>query len=100
MYNLCLVVGRFPDLWKEATLVLSSKERGQAEAASSYRFLCILDTAEKFLEKMLRQCLHEALCAVRDLVTCQYDFVLGRSTIDAEQEVMGNGDGARKSFSP
>lgn len=67
MYNMCLSAGVFPATWKRARLVLISKGKGPADAASSYRPLCMLDTAGKLLEKLLRPRLHEAVRAAGDL---------------------------------
>ena len=53
MYNSCLRVGVFYSRWKEARLVLIGKGKAPADAPSSYRPLCMLDTAGKLLEKRL-----------------------------------------------
>ena len=61
MYNSCLRAGVFYFRWKEVRLVLISKGKGPADAPSSYRPLCMLDTAGKFLEKLVRPRLQAAL---------------------------------------
>ena len=88
MYNSCLRAGVFYSRWKEARLVLISKGKGPADAPSSYRPLCMLDTAGKLLEKLVRPRLQAAIRAAGDLSERQYGFRTGRSTIDAIQEVV------------
>ena len=57
MYNSCLRAGVFYSRWKEARLVLKGKGKGPADAPSSYRPLCMLDTAEKILASSAWRCL-------------------------------------------
>lgn len=88
MYNTCLKAGVFCSRWKVARLVLISKGKGDISAPSSYRPLCMLDTAGKVLEKLLQPRLLSAVRAAGDLSDRQYGFRRGRSTIDAIQEVV------------
>ena len=89
MYNDCLQAGVFPKRWKQARLVLIDKGKGgPVDNPSSYRPLCILDSAGKLLEKLLRPRLHAAVQAAGDLSNSQYGFRKGRSTIQAIQEVI------------
>ncbi|XP_035724078.1 uncharacterized protein LOC118442501 [Vespa mandarinia] len=88
MYNMCLRVGIFPAQWKKARLVFISKGKGPADAASSYRPICMLDTAGKLLEKLLRPRLHAALRAAGDLAGRQYGFRSGLTTIQVVQQVV------------
>jgi len=87
MYNACLVEGVFPSPWKTARLVLISKGKGDPELPSSHRPLCMLDTAGKLFEKLIRSRLNSAVAAAGDLCPRQYGFRKGRSTIDAIVEV-------------
>ncbi|XP_046837589.1 uncharacterized protein LOC124432621 [Vespa crabro] len=50
--------------------------------------VCMLGTAGKLLEKLLRPGLHAAERAVEDLAACQYVFRSGLSTIYAIQEIV------------
>ncbi|XP_035742783.1 uncharacterized protein LOC118450902 [Vespa mandarinia] len=79
--------GNLPALWKKVRLVLISKGNCPADAASSYRPICIINTAVKLLEKLLRQPLHAAVGAAGDLSARQYGFRSGLSIIQAVQEV-------------
>lgn len=88
MYNECLKAGIFYSDWKIARLVLISKGKGDVLAPSSYRPLCMLDTAGKVLEKLLQPRLLSAIRASGDLSERQYGFRRGRSTIDAIKEVI------------
>ena len=54
MYNGCLKQGNFFKKWKVQRLVLIGKEKGDANSASAYRPLCMLDIAGKVLEKIIR----------------------------------------------
>ena len=54
MYNACLTRGVFPKRWKRQKLMLISKEKGDPTQASAYRPLCMLDSAGKLLEKLLK----------------------------------------------
>lgn len=87
MYNSCLSEGVFSSRWKTARLVLISKGKGDPELPSSYRPLCMLDTAGKVFEKLIRARLTAAIKVAGDLSPRQYGFRVGLSTIDAIQEV-------------
>jgi hypothetical protein len=89
MYNSCLAAGVFSSRWKCAKLVLINKGKGDPELPSSYRPLCMLDTAGKVLEKLIRARLTAAIKAAGDLSPKQYGFRVGLSTVDAIQEVVG-----------
>ncbi|XP_035737758.1 uncharacterized protein LOC118448521 [Vespa mandarinia] len=78
----------FPAPWKKASIVLISKGKDPVEAASSYRPICMLDTAGKLLEKLIRPRLRAAVKAARDIAGRQYGFRSGLSTIYAVQEVV------------
>lgn len=87
VYNACLKVGVFPSRWKVARLVLVSKGKGDPDSPSAYRPLCMLDTAGKLLERLIKHRLKEAVHAAGDLSPRQYGFRSGRSTVDAVLEV-------------
>ena len=86
-YNACLAEGVFPSCWKTSRLVLIGKGKGDPDLPSSYRPLCMLDTAGKVLEKLIRSRLNSAVVAAGDLSARQYGFRKGRSTVDAIEEV-------------
>ena len=53
MYNTCLKEGTFPDTWKWQRLVLLPKGKKPPDELSSYRPLCMLDTAGKIFERII-----------------------------------------------
>lgn len=88
MYNSCLEAGIFYDKWKEARLVLIDKGKGEPGTPSNYRPLCMLDTAGKVYEKLIKLRLTPAIEEGGGLSERQYGFRAGRSTIDAVQNVV------------
>lgn len=88
MYNACLMDGIFPEPWKIQKLVLISKGKGDPEHPSSYRPLCMLDTAGKLLEKLIKPRLARAIEGAGGLSNRQYGFRPGRSTLGALDEVV------------
>lgn len=63
IYNACLKEGIFPDCWKGQRLVLLPKGGKSSDDPSSYRFLCMLDTAGKILERIIYNRIEAALRA-------------------------------------
>ena len=88
MYNRCLKDGVFPKRWKIQRLVLVGKGKGDPNSPSAYRPLCMLDTAGKLLERLLRPRLVAAIRDAGDLSARQYGFRTARSTIGAIQEIL------------
>lgn len=87
IYYASLEGGVFSVRWKVALLVLIGKDKGDPDSPSSYRLLCMLDTAGKVLAKLLRPRLRTAIEAAGDLSPRQYGFRTGRSTMNAITEV-------------
>ncbi|XP_029053824.2 uncharacterized protein LOC114881259 [Osmia bicornis bicornis] len=54
MYNGCLRAVVFPARWKLARLALIPKGKGDSDSPSFYRPLCVLDTAGKMMERLLK----------------------------------------------
>ena len=81
VYDKCLKEEIFPRKWKQQILVLLPKGKKPPEEPSSYRPLCMLDTAGKIFERII----HQRIEAVVDplLADNQYGFRKGRSTLDA-----------------
>ncbi|CAH2094186.1 unnamed protein product [Euphydryas editha] len=81
VYNECLKEGTFPLKWKQQKLVLLPKGKKPPDDPTSYRPLCMLDTAGKILERII----HQRIEAVVDplLASNQYGFRKGRSTLEA-----------------
>lgn len=88
LYDSCLKEGRFPDGWKRQRLVLIPKAKKLSEDASSYRPICMLDSAGKILERIICDRLEEAIADSGGLAQHQYGFRKARSTIDAIQLVV------------
>ncbi|CAH2092422.1 unnamed protein product [Euphydryas editha] len=81
VYNKCLIEGLFPLKWKQQRLVLLPKGKKPPEEPSSYRPLCMLDTAGKVLERILHRRIEKVVEPL--LAGSQYGFRKGRSTLDA-----------------
>ncbi|XP_073821380.1 uncharacterized protein [Musca autumnalis] len=88
MYNQCMLEEVFPIPWKEQQFVLISKGKGDPKAPSSYRPLCMLNTAGKLYERLLKQRIEEAIRLKGGLSERQHGFRPGKSTIGAIQEVV------------
>jgi len=86
IYNVCLKEGTFPEKWKWQRLVLLPKGKKPPDEPSSYRPLCMLDTAGKVFERII----HNRIEKVADplLAINQYGFRRSRSTVDAINKVV------------
>lgn len=94
-YNTCLAEGIFPSRWKLQKLVLLPKGKKPPDEPSSYRPICLLDTAGKVLEKIICNRMEEFIDESRDLSENQFGFRKARSTVDAINVVV---DTARKAI--
>ncbi|CAB0041848.1 unnamed protein product [Trichogramma brassicae] len=88
VYTMCLETGVFPSGWKRQRLVLLPKPGKPPDEPSSYRPLCMLDTAGKILERIICDRLQAFTERPGGLSERQYSFRKGRSTIDAIQDVI------------
>ncbi|CAB0037521.1 unnamed protein product [Trichogramma brassicae] len=88
VYTMCLETGVFPSGWKRQRLVLLPKPGKPLDEPSSYRPLCILDTAGKILERIICDRLEAFTERPGGLSERQYGFRKGRSTIDAIEDVI------------
>ncbi|KAH1028523.1 hypothetical protein HUJ05_001875 [Dendroctonus ponderosae] len=61
VFNECLMRGLFPDIWKTARLVLIQKPKKTPEAEKSYKPLCVIDSAGKLLEILIKNRLQEEM---------------------------------------
>ena len=61
-----------PQNWMTQRLVLISKSKGDQKFPGAYRPLCMLNTAGKLLEKLLKPRLAAAVQKAVDLITRQY----------------------------
>ncbi|KAH8375738.1 hypothetical protein KR093_008377, partial [Drosophila rubida] len=74
MYNACLMEGIFPEVWKRQHLMLIDKGKGDPATPSAYRPLCMLDTAGKLLERLLKPRLSTAIEKAGGLSNRQHGF--------------------------
>lgn len=88
VFDHCFREGVFPEMWKRAKLVLLRKRFKPPDQPSSYRPICLLSTAGKMLERVIKMRLEEYLNRVGGLHDRQYGFRCGRSTVDAISKVM------------
>ncbi|CAB0033036.1 unnamed protein product [Trichogramma brassicae] len=88
VYTMCLETGVFPFSWKRHRLVLLPKPGKPPDEPSSYRPLCMLDTAGKILERIICDRLEAFTKRPGGLSKRQYGFRKGRSTIDAIEDVI------------
>lgn len=88
VFNSCFRDGIFPVNWKSAKLVLLRKGNKPLEEPSSYRPICLLNTAGKLLERVIKGRLERHLTETGSLNERQFGFRKGRSTVDAMEMVM------------
>ncbi|CAB0040240.1 unnamed protein product [Trichogramma brassicae] len=88
VYTTCLETGVFPPVWKRQRLVLIPKPGKPPDEPSSYRPLCMLDTAGKILERIIYDRLEAFTERPGGLSERQYGFRKGRSTIDAIEDIV------------
>ncbi|KAH1020868.1 hypothetical protein HUJ04_010460 [Dendroctonus ponderosae] len=81
--NALLASGEFPREWKEARLVLVPKPGKVVELPSSYRPLCLINSAAKIYEHLLKARLEEDIQRGGGLSPNQFGFIKGRCTLDA-----------------
>ncbi|CAB0039636.1 unnamed protein product, partial [Trichogramma brassicae] len=87
-------VRMFSARWKRQRLVLMLKPSKPAFEPSSYRPLCMLDTAGKLLERIIADRLEAFTEGPAGLADSQFGFRKGRSTIDAIQKVLSTAKAA------
>lgn len=85
IFTECLRIGYFPEVWKEATLILLTKEGKPKDSPSAYRPICLLGEAGKLFERVIanRLVVHLNQTEEKALSPEQFGFRQGRSTIDA-----------------
>ncbi|CAB0029783.1 unnamed protein product, partial [Trichogramma brassicae] len=88
VYTTCLETGVFPPVWKRQRLVLIPKPGKPPDEPSSYRPLCMLDTAGKILERIICDRLEAFTERPGGLSERQYGFRKGRSAIDAIEDIV------------
>ncbi|XP_068141777.1 uncharacterized protein [Drosophila tropicalis] len=88
MYNQCLRERKFPSIWKRQNLLLLPKPGKPPGEASSYRPICLIDTAGKVLESIIGARIQQEIELHGDLSEMQFGFRKARSTTDAINRVV------------
>lgn len=89
VFNLCFRDGFFPGRWKLAKQVLLRKGSKPLEQPSKYRSICLLNSAGKFFERVIKYRLEKHLEDIGGLSDRQFDFRKGKSTVGATSRAMG-----------
>jgi hypothetical protein len=84
--NLCVKKGIFPANWREATLKLLYKGKGDAEDTNSYRGICVSSAFYNLLDRIMHARIYSSL--ISRIPRNQYGFVKGKSTIQAVQHLV------------
>ncbi|GBL89941.1 Retrovirus-related Pol polyprotein from type-1 retrotransposable element R1 [Araneus ventricosus] len=79
LFNKCLELSCFPEVWKDAKLVLLGKPGRDQSLASSYRPICLLSGMSKLLDKLITQRLTHLFASHGLLHDHQHGFRVGRS---------------------
>ena len=82
LYNKCMSVGDFPEIFKIGKITPIFK-KGNAELLENYRPISILPIFGKIFEKIIYKRLYSFLTAKNVLSNNQYGFRKGRSTVNA-----------------
>lgn len=84
VYNECLRSGKFPNIWKQAEVVIVYKgEEKDPSQPKSYRPICLLNTLGKILERLICDRLTKHRTERNLMGGNQYGFRKGKSTEDA-----------------
>lgn len=87
-YNKCMTEEIFPIRWKRQKLILLPKGGKPPDDPSSFRPICLLDTAGKVLERIISNRLEEYTEGAQGLSPNQYGFRKARSTVEAIDTVV------------
>lgn len=87
-FNLCVTKGTYPLKWREATLKLLYKGKGDAEDTNSYRGICVSSAFYNLLDRVLHARMYASLISY--IPSNQYGFVRGKSTIQAAKKLITN----------
>ena len=84
MFNVCLLSGIFPLLWKISKLLLLPKPRKTPDSPLSFRPICLINVLGKILERLI---VVRLIQECPDLADNQFGFRPGRSTVDAIKHI-------------
>lgn len=85
-FNICLKKGTCPTKWREATLKLLYKGKGDSEDTNSYRGICVSSAFYNLLDRVLHARMYASL--IPSIPKNQYGFVRGKSTIQAVRRLV------------
>jgi hypothetical protein len=85
-YNICLLSGKFPSLWKNANLKLLYKNKGDSDDMNNYRGISLSNSIYNLLDRIMKNRLYAALA--EEIPENQFGFVRGRSTIQAINQLI------------
>lgn len=88
IFNKCLEEGVFPNRWKKQKLVLLRKGDKPLDRTSSYRPICLLDSAGKVLEGLILHRINIHLQEHQNHSANQYGFKKNCSTVHAIEETV------------
>ena len=90
LYNECLRIGKIPNVWKQADVVIIKKGPDKIDTKpSSYRPICLLNVMGKIQERLLMDRLTEHRTNTIGLHERQFGYRRGRSTEDAINAATG-----------
>lgn len=88
LFNTCLKVGKFPNTWKRADVVIIKKGTDKdPEDPKSYRPICLLNVLGKLLERLICNRIQEYRETI-GMHEGQYGYRKGKSTEDAINKAM------------
>lgn len=85
-FNVCVKKGTYPEQWREATLKLLYKGKGDSEDTNSYRGICVSSAFYNLLDRIIHARIYSTL--ISDIPNNQYGFVRGKSTIQAVKSLV------------
>ena len=95
LFNECLRSGRIPDRWRESSLKILYKGKGNTDSTDSYRGIALESTIFKTFTKLITQRLTRILD--KEIPDFQFGFREGRSTTHAIQNLINSIEDATRS---
>jgi hypothetical protein len=88
VFNKCFLLGSFPKVWKEASVIAIPKtDKSKLHTVRGYRGISLLSIPSKSLEKLVIGRLNYFLETARQIPPQQYGFTPARSTADTIKTV-------------
>ena len=86
LYNKCLEIMDVPAIWRESTVKVVYKGKGQHNTPDSYRGIALECAPFKILNKIILKKIHDSIMTV--IPREQHGFIPGRSTTQAVEHVL------------